>query len=129
MRNFADTFKTRERSFISAFSICMNVPLKDELKYNGHGVVYDLLNAQKIKKSIHLYQKSFQKIPIIPSLFLEYQFGTEKKLRRSFNFEALRFGAYWRIALKKGRLFFQIKRHYSHEISNFNHFFFPNNTE
>ena len=27
MRNFADTFERRKRSFISAFSICMNVPL------------------------------------------------------------------------------------------------------
>ena len=28
IRNFQDTFKTRKRSFISAFSICINVPLK-----------------------------------------------------------------------------------------------------
>ena len=28
MRNFQDTFETRERSFISACSICMTVPLK-----------------------------------------------------------------------------------------------------
>ena len=28
MRNFQDTFKTRKRSFISTFSICMTVPLK-----------------------------------------------------------------------------------------------------
>ena len=27
MLNFQDTFKTRKRSFISAFSICMTVPL------------------------------------------------------------------------------------------------------
>ena len=27
MRNFQDTFETRKRSFISAFSICMAVPL------------------------------------------------------------------------------------------------------
>ena len=27
MRNFQDTFETRKRSFISAFSICMTVPL------------------------------------------------------------------------------------------------------
>ena len=26
MRNFRDTFETRKRSFISAFSICMTVP-------------------------------------------------------------------------------------------------------
>ena len=28
IRNFQDTFKTRKRSFISAFSICMTVHLK-----------------------------------------------------------------------------------------------------
>ena len=27
MRNIPDTFETRKRSFISAFSICMTVPL------------------------------------------------------------------------------------------------------
>ena len=27
MRNFQDTFETREQSFISVFSICMTVPL------------------------------------------------------------------------------------------------------
>ena len=38
MRNFQDTFETRKRSFISAFSICMTVPLigyvKDMLESN-----------------------------------------------------------------------------------------------
>ena len=28
MRNFQDTFETRNRSFIRAFSICMTVPLR-----------------------------------------------------------------------------------------------------
>ena len=28
MQNFQDTFKTRKQSFISAFSICMTVPIK-----------------------------------------------------------------------------------------------------
>ena len=28
MRSFKDTFETRKRSFISAFSICMTVPLR-----------------------------------------------------------------------------------------------------
>ena len=34
MQNFQNTFETRKRSFISAFSICMTVPLnkKDTLK-------------------------------------------------------------------------------------------------
>ena len=35
MRNFQDTFETRERSFISAFSICITVPLKKSDKYVG----------------------------------------------------------------------------------------------
>ena len=30
MRNFQDTFETRERSFISAFSICMTEPLPQQ---------------------------------------------------------------------------------------------------
>ena len=29
MRNFQDTFETREQSFISVFSICMTVPLSN----------------------------------------------------------------------------------------------------
>ena len=33
MRNFQNTFKTRKRSFFSAFSICMTVPL---IKMNFH---------------------------------------------------------------------------------------------
>ena len=31
MRNFQDTFETRKRSFISAFSILMTVPLTTEI--------------------------------------------------------------------------------------------------
>ena len=30
MRNIQDTFETRKRSIISAFSICMTVPLIDK---------------------------------------------------------------------------------------------------
>ena len=30
MRNFQETFEIRKRSFISAFSMCRTVPLKDE---------------------------------------------------------------------------------------------------
>ena len=32
MRNYEDTFKTRKESFISAFSICMAVPLNMNLQ-------------------------------------------------------------------------------------------------
>ena len=28
MRSFQDTFETRKRSFISAFAICMTIPLR-----------------------------------------------------------------------------------------------------
>ena len=35
MRNFQDTFKTRKRSFISAFSIYMTVPLTLEFSYSA----------------------------------------------------------------------------------------------
>ena len=31
MQNFEDTFETRKRSFISAFLICMTVPLKETI--------------------------------------------------------------------------------------------------
>ena len=31
MRNFQDIFETRKQSFISAFSICMTVPLKSSI--------------------------------------------------------------------------------------------------
>ena len=31
MRNFQDNFETRKRSFISAFSICMTVPLRKSI--------------------------------------------------------------------------------------------------
>ena len=33
MQNFQNTFKTRKRSFISVFSICMTVPLIFEVKF------------------------------------------------------------------------------------------------
>ena len=32
MQNFQDTFETRKRPFISAFLICMTVPLSFQLK-------------------------------------------------------------------------------------------------
>ena len=51
MRNFQDTFKTRKRSFISAFSICMTVPLrKDKVLIRGGLQVTDLgANAISIR--------------------------------------------------------------------------------
>ena len=46
MRNFQDTFETHKRSFISAFSICMTVPLENpfviiyqvEISYSFKGI-------------------------------------------------------------------------------------------
>ena len=35
MQNFQDTFEPRKRSFISAFSICMTVPLKGNSNNKG----------------------------------------------------------------------------------------------
>ena len=35
MRNFRDNFETRKRSFISAFSVYIAVPLKDDQKFLG----------------------------------------------------------------------------------------------
>ena len=34
MANFQDTFKTYKQSFISAFSICMAVPLKFKIVFD-----------------------------------------------------------------------------------------------
>ena len=33
MRIFQDTFETRKQLFMIAFSICMNVPLKEKFDY------------------------------------------------------------------------------------------------
>ena len=44
MRNFQDTFETRKRSFISAFSICITVPLK----FNWLGFIEVLRRNKKI---------------------------------------------------------------------------------
>ena len=38
MRNFQDTFETRKRSFISAFSICMPIPLNSMHSVNFDGI-------------------------------------------------------------------------------------------
>ena len=35
LENFQDTFETRKRSFIRAFSICMTVCKKNDLTYNS----------------------------------------------------------------------------------------------
>ena len=53
MRNFQDTSETRKRSFVSACSICMTVPLrKKEISYisNGKDTIICLI-AGLIKKT------------------------------------------------------------------------------
>ena len=45
MRNFQATFETRKRSFISAFSICMTVPLSEADSVNALNI-----NAGKCHK-------------------------------------------------------------------------------
>ena len=56
MRNFQDTFKTRKRSFISAFSTCMTVPLIL--------VLYALLTLRKYSEELlrRLIFKYFEKV-------------------------------------------------------------------
>ena len=39
MQNFKDTFETRKRSFISAFSICSTVPLKPVANYRDFTIL------------------------------------------------------------------------------------------
>ena len=46
MRNFQDTFETRKRSFVSAFSICMTIPVKYAIFFESYMVLIRL----KIKK-------------------------------------------------------------------------------
>ena len=58
MRNFQDTFETRKRSFINAFSICMTVPSKYQTKRkNSHRIELkkgDLYKNLSRSSCIHL---------------------------------------------------------------------------
>ena len=56
MRNFQDTFETRKCSFISAFSICMTVPLRT----NNHRK--DVKNLNAIEACQHLNNENLQEI-------------------------------------------------------------------
>ena len=54
MRNFQDTFETRKRSFFSAFSICMTVPLREECnagKSRAQQKNAELKNANLVQNS------------------------------------------------------------------------------
>ena len=45
MQNFQDTFETSKRSLISAFTICMTVPLKTRAAMNGKISVFIYVEA------------------------------------------------------------------------------------
>ena len=51
MRNFQDTFETRNRSFISAFSICMTVPL-NQIRHclTGHNQIWHYFFIKKYER-------------------------------------------------------------------------------
>ena len=51
MRIFQDTFETRKRSFISAFSICMAVPLGVHHKACGHEHSFSMSEIEAIALS------------------------------------------------------------------------------
>ena len=53
MRNFQDTFETLKQSFISAFSICMTVPLNQKLKN-----VFLKSQIYRIKRRYHYHHLS-----------------------------------------------------------------------
>ena len=61
MRNFEDTFETHKRCYISAFSICMTVPVNVE---NG-------LNPGFLKETLELRQTqiNFKKLKFISNYF------------------------------------------------------------
>ena len=62
MWNSQDTFETLKRSFISAFSVCMNVPLNDAhvllVEYNP--IYFNIIEAVHIKlKYLVLVEKGW----------------------------------------------------------------------
>ena len=66
MRNFQDTFETRKRPFISAFSICMTVPL----------IFHNKFALAKIQAAINrLHHKSswniFRRLAVFKRIFRE----------------------------------------------------------
>ena len=64
MRNFQDTFKTSKRSLISAFSICMTVPLK--VRCTGFSPLF-ILGVKNVREknqnSIYLVKTKFLILP------------------------------------------------------------------
>ena len=57
MQNFQDTFETRKRSFISAFSICMTVPLITTMQVSRNSRSYVFYIKQKHSSGCALKKK------------------------------------------------------------------------
>ena len=70
MRNFQDTFEARKRSFISAFSICMTVPLiLKELPENFENIYINKLE-NSIDRVLRFLSRSFDRSLLKLTLFL-----------------------------------------------------------
>ena len=61
MRNFQDTFETRKRSFISGFSICINVPLD-----KGSSRIWNEVEFLYLQVSESMFLQKLIKINEIP---------------------------------------------------------------
>ena len=66
MRNFQDTFETRRRSSISAFSICMILPLISYTFFTTEGISslsfciqYACISGRAIFNSVYLWDTNF----------------------------------------------------------------------
>ena len=67
MRNFQDTFETRKRSFISAFSIGMTVPL-----IGVHSIIFLPLPYIYVQIGVHSKKKTYLDITnFFPLFFLK----------------------------------------------------------
>ena len=77
MRNFQDTFKARKRSFISAFSICMTVPLI--IPYISYRGVFRTLSMLKcFAKSAYRKKKTiFSRESFITDVWQDLEYAPE----------------------------------------------------
>ena len=80
MRNFQDTFETREQLLISALSICMTVPLKN--------LIYVLSHVKAIEKAKKDVAKSTsennQWMGFIFAFLVDLQYASESSFSRIF---------------------------------------------
>ena len=69
MRSFQDTSETRKQSFISAFSICMTVPLRRNSQWRSRSKVKMPLNSfgkiQYIRTRVCNLVKSYEKTRVV----------------------------------------------------------------